>query len=93
MKRTTVSLTDSTFQDVAALADALGCSRSALVEVILSRSRLKHLRARLAFLRDQAVKSGPVRRYIGASIDEIEESIDYLESNYQGELWDAFEQH
>lgn len=32
---------------------------------------------------------GPVKRLRGDSIQEIEEAINYLETSYQGELWDA----
>jgi len=89
----TVSLTEETFQDVSGLADDLGCSRSALVEVLLARGLLKHYRARLAYARMQSKTETPTKRYRGDSIREIEETIDYLETNYQGELWDAVEQH
>jgi hypothetical protein len=87
----TVSLTEETFADVSGLADDLGCSRSALVEVLLARGLLKHYRARLAYAQMQADSTGPTKRYRGDSIREIEETIDYLETNYQGELWDAID--
>jgi len=87
----TVSLTEETFTDVSGLADDLGCSRSALVEVLLARGLLKRYRARLAYAQMQSSHSGPTKRYRGDSIREIEETIDYLETNYQGELWDAID--
>ena len=92
MKRTTISLSDETYQDVSDLAEGLGCSRSALVEVILARGLLKHLKARLDFLHLQSGSQAPVKRYRGDSIREIQETIDYLETNYQGELWDALDE-
>jgi len=91
MKRLTVSLTEETFTDVSGLADDLGCSRSALVEVLLARGLLKHYRARLAYAQMQSSPSSPTKRYRGDSIREIEQTIDYLETNYQGELWDAID--
>lgn len=91
MKRITVSLTDDTFADVSGLADDLGCSRSALVEVLLARGLLKHYRARLAYARMETNAGLPTKRYRGESIREIEETISYLESNHQGELWDAID--
>lgn len=89
MKRTTISLSDETYKAISDLADGLGCSRSALVEVILSRSLLPHLKARLDFLHMSAPEDSPTKRYRGVSIQEIEALIDYLETNSQGELWDA----
>ena len=91
MKRMTVSLTEETFTDVSGLADDLGCSRSALVEVLLARGLLKHYRARLAYARLQSDSHAPTKRNWGESIREIRETIDYLETNYQGELWDAID--
>ena len=91
MKRMTVSLTEETFNDVSGLADDLGCSRSALVEVLLARGLLKRYRARLAFARMQSGSDAPTKRYRGESIREIEATIEYLETNYQGELWDAID--
>lgn len=93
MKRTTISLSDETYKAISDLADGLGCSRSALVEVILSRSLLPHLKARLDFLRMGSPDHAPVKRYRGDSIREIEEMISYLETNSQGELWDAANHH
>jgi len=93
MKRTTISLSDDTYKAISDLADGLGCSRSALVEVILSRSLLPHLKARLDFLRMGAPDEAPIKRYRGGSIQEIENMISYLETNSQGELWDAIDQH
>lgn len=92
MKRTTISLSDDTYEDVSDLADGLGCSRSALIEVILARGLLKHLRARLAYAQSIQGQTAAVKRYRGGSIREIEEQIGQLESNYQGELWDALDQ-
>jgi hypothetical protein len=92
MQRTTISLTDDTYSAISALADGLGCSRSALVEVILARSLLPHLKARLDFMRMSSPDDKPIKRYRGDSIREIEELIDYLETNAQGELWDAIDQ-
>lgn len=92
MKRTTISLSDDTYGDVSDLADGLGCSRSALIEVILARGLLKHLRARLAYARSIQGHAAPVKRYRGDSIREIEEQIEHLETNYQGELWDDLDQ-
>lgn len=93
MKRTTISLSDQTYKDLSELADALGCSRSALTEVILARGLLRRLKARLDFLHMESGTSGPVKRYRGHSIREIEEQISELETNYQGELWDAVDDH
>lgn len=90
MTRVTISLRKQTAKDVSELAEALGCSRSALIEVILSKGLLPHLRARMDYLNmQQGTAGGPVKRLRGESIHEIEELISYLETNYQGELWDA----
>jgi len=92
MQRTTISLSDETYRDVSELADGLGCSRSALIEVLLARGLLKHLKARLAYAQSIQGVPAPVKRYRGDSIREIEEQISYLETNYQGELWDAIDE-
>jgi len=92
MQRTTISLSDDTYRDVSDLADGLGCSRSALIEVILARGLLKHLKARLAYAQSIQGHTAPVKRYRGGSIRDIEEQIGQLETNYQGELWDALDQ-
>lgn len=90
MPRITISLRRETADDVTALAHSLGCSRSALVDIILAKGLLKHLRARMDFLNMQVDPTGgPVKRLRGDSIQEIEEAINYLETSYQGELWDA----
>ena len=89
MKRITVSLRNETADDLERLAEGIGCSRSALVEVLLSDGSLKHLRARLDY-QNQHVTPGTVsKRYSGESIREIEETIEQLKHNYQGELWDV----
>lgn len=89
MKRVTISLRNDTFKDVSELAESLGCSRSALVDVILAKGLLRHLTARMDYLNMGKAPTGPVKRLRGDSIQEIEEMIHYLETNYQGELWDA----
>jgi len=91
MKRVTISIREETFDDLSRLAESLGCSRSALVDVILAKGLLKHLRARAEFLR-MGKPDLPVKRMRGDSIQEIEETISYLETNYQGELWDAVDE-
>lgn len=93
MKRVTISLSEDTYNDLTELSKALGCSRSALTEVVLARGMLKHYRARLAYAQSQAPSDTPIKRYRGQSIREIEEEISWLETNYQGELWDAVDQH
>lgn len=93
MKRITISLSEETHKDVSELADGLGCSRSALVEVMLSRSLLKRLKARLDFLHMDSHHQPTIKRYRGDSIQEIEALVDYLEINSQGELWDAADLH
>lgn len=89
MKRVTISLRNETAKDLDSLSAGIGCSRSALVEVLLARGLLKRLRARLDYLHMETGGGSTARRMRGDSIQEIEETIDYLENNYQGELWDA----
>jgi hypothetical protein len=89
MPRVTISLRAETAKDLSALAESLGCSRSALVDIILAKGLLKHLTARMDYLNMSRTQHGPVKRLRGESIREIEETIHYLETNYQGELWDA----
>ena len=72
MPRVTISLRKETADDVSALAHSLGCSRSALVDIILSRGLLKHLTARMDFLNMQVdPQGGPVKRLRGSSIREL----------------------
>lgn len=89
MKRVTISLRNDTFKDLSDLAEGMGCSRSALVDVILAKGLLRHLTARLGYMNMGKAPAGPVKRLRGDSIQEIEELIHHLEENYQGELWDA----
>lgn len=89
MKRITISLRDETAGDLTNLAESLGCSRSALVDVVLAKGLLRHLRARADFMNLRPDDGRPVKRLRGDSIQEIERTIDYLETNYQGEIWDA----
>jgi hypothetical protein len=90
MQRVTISLRQDTFDDVDKLSDSLGCSRSALIDVVLARGLLKHLRARADFLQmSRNCRDAPTKRLRGNSIRELEETIHYLEITFQGELWDA----
>lgn len=89
MKRITVSLRNETAKDLQRLAEGIGCSRSALVEVLLSDGSLKHLRARVEYQNMEAPPGSALKRFSGESIQEIEETIEQLKHNYQGELWDA----
>lgn len=89
MKRITISLCNDTAADLQKLSEGIGCSRSALVEVLLSDSGMKHLIARLAYQNQVAPKREGAMRYSGESVQEIEETIERLKHNYQGELWDV----
>ncbi len=89
MKRITISLRNDTADDLRKLSEGIGCSRSALVEVLLSDSGMKHLIARLAYQNQHAAPRDGAMRYSGESVQEIEEAIERLKHNYQGELWDV----
>lgn len=91
MDRFSISISDELSADLQALADGLGCTKSALVNVLLARGLVRELRARLDFLR-QGAPAPTKRRYRGDSIRELEATIDMLENNYQGEIWDAIDQ-
>lgn len=90
MKRVTISLRNDTAEELDRVSRGIGCSRSALVEVLLARGMLSHLRARLEYQNQHGASSKKLR-YTGESIREIEEIVDQLEHNYQGELWDVID--
>jgi len=89
MKRVTISLRNETAAELDKVAKGIGCSRSALVEVLLAKGMLRHLRARLEYQNKYLSANSKAMRYTGESIREIEEIVEQLEHNYQGELWDA----
>lgn len=89
MKRMTITLRNQTAANLDKLSAGVGCSRSALIEVLLSDAGMDHLLARLAYQQDLTGSHVATKRYTGDSIREIEESIEQLKHNYQGELWDA----
>lgn len=95
MKRVSLSLSDETAEGISLLAGTLGCSKSALVEVLLARGIIRHLlehRAHLLSLQgSEASPTAPPLRYRGQSIQEIEAAIEELERDYQGDLWDAID--
>ena len=97
MKRVSISISDETLEGVDALAATLGCSRSALIEVLLARGMIRrlldHRQHLLSIQGASGDPDGPVKRYRGQSIREIEETIEELERDYQGDLWDAINSH
>ena len=97
VKRVSISVSDETLQGVDALARTLGCSRSALIEVLLARGivrrLLEHRQHLLSVQGASEDPEGPVKRYRGQSIQDIEEAIEELERNYQGDLWHAIDSH
>lgn len=96
MKRVSISLSDETVEGLDALAHTLGCSRSALVDVLLARGIIRRLldhRDHLLSVQGvSADQDGPAKRNRGQSIREIEESIHRLEREYQGDLWNAIDE-
>lgn len=89
MKRMTITLRNQTAANLDKLSAGIGCSRSALIEVLLSDAGMDHLLARLAYQIDLTGSQAPAKRYTGESIREIEEAIETLKHSYQGELWDV----
>jgi len=85
----TITLRDQTASNLDKLSAGVGCSRSALIEVLLSDAGMDHLLARLAYQHDVTGSGAPAKRYTGESIRDIEETIEQLKHSYQGELWDA----
>lgn len=95
MKRISISISDDTLQGVDLLANTLGCSRSALVDVLLARGLVKRLLDHRAHLISigalSADSSGPAKRNRGESVQDIEQAIHDLERDYQGDLWHALD--
>ena len=93
MQRISISISEDTLEGVDLLAKTLGCSRSALVDVLLARGLVKRLldhREHLIAINALTVdREGPAKRNRGQSVEEIEEAIHRLEQDYQGDLWNA----
>lgn len=97
MKRVSISISDDTLDGIDALAATLGCTRSALIDVLLARGIVRRLlehRAHLLSVKGAPVASeGPAKRNRGQSIQEIEQAIHDLERDYQGDLWHAIDEN
>ena len=95
MKRVSISISDDTLDGVDKLAATLGCSRSALIDVLLASGLVKRLldhRDHLLSVKgSSAAPSGPAKRNRGDSIQDIEQAIHELEQEYQGDLWHAID--